>query len=79
MTKMVALRVTVPADDAVQVGEVQAMLRRMLRGAGTDTAIAIASERPDGALPFEEERAVFWGAADVKQGAMPGARGGKAS
>ncbi len=77
MTKMVALRVTVPADDAVQVGEVQAMLRRMLRGAGTDTAIA--PERPDGALPFEEERAVFWGAADVKQGAMPGARGGKAS
>ena len=77
MTKMVALRVTVPADDAVQVGEVQAMLRRMLRGAGADTAVA--PERPEGALPFEEERAVFWGAADVKQGAMPGARGGKAS
>lgn len=77
MTKMVALRVTVPADDAVPVGEVQAMLRRMLRSAGTDAVPA--PERADGALPLDEERAVFWAAADVKQGAMPGARGGKAS
>ena len=77
MTKMVALRVTVPADDAVPVGEVQAMLRRMLRSAGADAVPA--PERADTTLPLDEEHTVFWATADVKQGAMPGARGGKAS
>ena len=75
MTKMVSLRVIVPADDDAAIGDVQKRLREHLEDLGTD----LLTGRRDG--PVSSAR-VHWMAADVLQGSAerppsPAARRGR--
>ncbi len=68
MTKMIRLRLEVPADDAVTTDAVQTALRRRLREIGQEAI---------GDAGLLEAPTVFWHAADVKRGPeeRPNARG----
>ena len=62
MTKLVSLRVIVPADDGAAIGDVQKRLRERLDDLGTE-ALSNGSEGEPGSRVR-----VHWQAADVLQG-----------
>jgi hypothetical protein len=70
MTKTIALRIEVPADDDISVDQAKTHIRSLLRKHG---AVALGDAGPEnlaGELPL-----LFLSAADVKQGTLPEARG----
>ena len=62
MTKLVSLRVVVPADDDAPFGDIQQRLRQIIEAAGTQR-LQNGTDDPDGASPR-----VHWIAVDVLQG-----------
>ena len=67
MTKLVTLRVRVPADDAARVSDVAKSLTEMLEGKGTENLPAVDGEASDLGGPTRGPR-IHWAAADVLQG-----------
>lgn len=64
VTKLVTLRVVIPADDVVPIGAVQARLRAIVEDAGMERL-----PRDENAAPGDTAGRVHWSAADVLQGA----------
>lgn len=64
MTKLVTLRVVVPADDVVPIGAVQTRLRAIVEEAGMERL-----PRDENAAPGDTAGRVHWSAVDVIQGA----------